>query len=147
MRGSGVLESGGASASTSMSARERGADRCGGHVRGHGGRDGSGGHQCGGGCGRGRPRKKKAVDEGDPPVLNFPRGHRYGFLTLAQTADAVCPYASDSRRNTSPADADPAADDYGKFQGTINFPPPHNYSDCGTIRDELDRLIVYATSN
>ena len=42
--GSGGIEPGGASASTSVIVRTRGADRRGFHGRGHGGRDGSGGH-------------------------------------------------------------------------------------------------------
>ena len=50
--------------------------------------------------------------------------HSSEFLTLVQKSDVVCPAASDASRDPSPADADPAADDAGELQGTIQLPPP-----------------------
>ena len=75
------------------------------------------------------------------------RGQCSDLSTLAQKADVVCPSASDAIRNHSPADADPAADDDGDFQGTIQLPPPHNDADSGAIRGELDRLVASAILN
>ena len=63
------------------------------------------------------------------------------LLTLDQTADAFFPAKSNARRDPSPDDSDPAADDDGELQETIQFPPHHNDADCGTIREEWYHLV------
>ena len=120
-----------------MSARTRGDSRSRGHVRERDGRGGSGG--CGGcgsvgGSGCGFPRKSIAVAKGDPPALNLSWWQRSDLLNLAQTADMVFPAASDVTRDTSSTDVDPAVDYDSELQGTIQFLPPRNYYDRGSIR-------------
>ena len=71
----------------------------------------------------------------DPPTSHFLKGQRYDLLTLDQTYGAVFTAASDYIRDTPPSDADPAADDYGDFQGTIKLIHTHNDDYFGAIRD------------
>ena len=73
--------------------------------------------------------------------------HSSELLTLVQKSDVVFPAASDASRDSSPADADPAADDDGELQGTIQFPPTQNDTDCGSIREELGCFAVSAILN
>ena len=63
------------------------------------------------------------------------------FLTLYQTSDAVFTATRDDRRNPSPANAAPAADDNGDFQGTMCV--SHNDTYCGAIRKELGCIVAY----
>ena len=63
------------------------------------------------------------------------------MLTLDQTANVVCPTASDDIRDTSSSDAEPAEDDADPtedddddLQGGNYFPLPYNDSNYGSIR-------------
>ena len=71
----------------------------------------------------------------DPHTSHFLSGQRSELLTLDQKYGAAFPATSDSIRDTPPSDADPAADDYGDFQGTIKLIHTHNDDYFGAIRD------------
>ena len=99
---------------------------------------GGGGHGVrgrGGGLSRGIPNNRVTVGGGDPPELHFSWGQRSELLTLDQTYDEVFRATCDASRDILTADASPDADDDGELQGIIQFHPPNNDTDRGTIRE------------